>query len=422
MLYPFQQDILKATKQKNRVAYFLDMGLGKTFVGAKKLVELNSSVNLLICQKSKIDDWKEHFREYYPVIKTYDMTNGKSFGAFFKDSTGMKLGIINYELAWRRQKLLELQNFTLMLDESSLIQNRKAKQSKFIMKLKAQNVILLSGTPCSGKFENLWTQSRLLGWEITEEIFLAHYVNFKLIKIGRAYHKTVDMSNPYKNVDRLKNKLRSYGAVFMKTEEVMDLPEQNFNMVKCPVSKDYKEFKKDRVIEVNGTELVGDTTLTLMLRLRQLCGQYSKSKIEAFIDLLESTNDRLIVFYNFNEELAVLDHIAKGCGKPTSYVNGKHKDLKNYEEMSDSVTFIQYQAGSMGLNLQKANKVIYFTLPLRSELFEQSKKRIHRIGQKNTCFYYVMICTGSIEEKIYKTLQMRKDFTDELFKQEVLNV
>ena len=52
----------------------------------------------------------------------------------------------------------------------------------------------------------------------------------------------------------------------------------------------------------------------------------------------------------------------------------------------------------MGLNLQKANKIIYFSMTDRSELFEQSKKRIHRIGQTQPCFYYQMICPGTVEE------------------------
>ena len=90
-------------------------------------------------------------------------------------------------------------------------------------------------------------------------------------------------------------------------------------------------------------------------------------------------------------------------------------DLKNYEDQENSITLIQYQAGSMGLNLQKANKMIYFSLPLQSDLFEQSKKRIHRIGQKNTCLYYYLITKNSVEEKILKVLKERKDFTDKLF-------
>ena len=74
----------------------------------------------------------------------------------------------------------------------------------------------------------------------------------------------------------------------------------------------------------------------------------------------------------------------------------------------------------MGLNLQKANKIIYFSLTQSSDLYEQSKKRIHRIGQNQTCFYYLLLCKNSIEDKgILPRLMMRKDFDDELFREEI---
>ena len=195
------------------------------------------------------------------------------------------------------------------------------------------------------------------------------------------------------------------------------------------VSKEYRIFREDRILKIpysqiepghkDGTylKLVGDTTLTKLLYERQLCGQFDQEKIEAFRDLVESTNDRLIVFYNFNAELEALKGVCESVERSYSLVNGQGRDLYNYDNKSDSITLIQYQAGAMGLNLQKANRIIYFTPPLSSELFEQSKKRIHRIGQSKTCFYYYLTCKGSVEEKIYSTLAMRKDFTDKLFEE-----
>lgn len=419
-LYEHQKEALNLTKDKNRVAYYLDMGLGKTFVGSEKMVQLGSRINLIICQKSKIEDWIEHFKTYYNA-EIYDLTNSGSMKCFLSyagmSETGSAVifGVINYELAWRRKDLLQLHGFTLMLDESSLIQNQGAKQSKFILKLQPDNVILLSGTPTAGKYENLWSQIHLLGWNISENVYNRQYVNWKKIDMGGFIHKIVDKDNPYKNVDRLKSKLREHGAVFMKTEDCFNLPEQNFINQYVVVSKEYREFMKDCIIVIDDTELVGDTGLTKRLYARQLCGQYSTDKIKAFSELLESTQDRLIVFYNFNDELNVLKLIASSLNKPISEVNGHCKDLTAYDQEDNSVTFIQYQAGAMGLNLQKANKIIYFTLTDKSELFEQSKKRIHRIGQEKPCFYYIMMCKGSVEEKILQTLKMRKDFTDELF-------
>ena len=64
-LYNFQKEVLESTKDFNRCAYYLEMGLGKTFVGAEKLIQLGSNINLIICQKSKIDDWISHFNDNY---------------------------------------------------------------------------------------------------------------------------------------------------------------------------------------------------------------------------------------------------------------------------------------------------------------------------------------------------------------------
>lgn len=89
-----------------------------------------------------------------------------------------------------------------------------------------------------------------------------------------------------------------------------------------------------------------------------------------------------------------------------------------YECVNNSVTFVQYQAGAMGGNYQKANKIVYFTLPLGKgscDLWEQSKKRIHRIGQNRPCFYYYLLVKGSFEERNLAALQEGKELTDELF-------
>lgn len=419
-LFPHQQRALEDTEDKNKVAYYLDMGLGKTFVGAEKMMQLGAKVNLVICQKSKIDDWMEHFRKYYsrPKCDVYDLTSSIDMVHFLENNRNeyfddCMIGVINYELAFRRPKLAELEDFTLMLDESSLIQNENSKRSKFILKkLQPKNIILLSGTPTGGKYEKLWSQLSLLGYRLPKKAFYNMYVDYHY-KDNEGFPLMV--IDGYKNVERLKRKMRDLGCVFMKSDEVFDLPKQTFIDIKVPTTKEYRIFRKDCIVEIDGAELVGDTTLTKMLYERQLCGQYNDDKLKAFEDLLESTNDRLIVFYNFTAELDAMKHICDALGRAYSIVNGQDKDLYAYEQKDDSVTFLQYQAGAMGLNLQKANKIVYFTSPLSSELFEQSKKRIHRIGQEKPCFYYKLICKGSIEEKIYRTLKMRKNYTEALF-------
>lgn len=406
-LMEHQKKSIAATKDFNRCAYYLDMGLGKTFVGSEKLKKLNANYNLIICQKSKIKDWYEHFKTYYSQYNTIIYSKSRVIPEH-------SVVIINYDLVWRRPELLNLKDFTLMLDESSCIKNEKSKRSKFILRMNPTNVILLSGTPCSGKYEELYSQCQLLGWKISKKAFWDTYIKTRNMEVNGF---KIPIVIGYKNVDRLKAKLREYGAVFMKTEEVINLPEQIDNIIKVESTREYKKFKKNRLVEINGVELVGDTTLNNMLYQRQLSAMYNVYKYQKLKDLLESTEDRVLIFYNFTQELDEITKICEKLEKPVSVVNGKTKNLKNYESKDNSITLIQYQAGAMGLNLQLSNKIIYFSLPLSSELFEQSKKRTHRMGQKKTCMYYYLITDGTIEEKIFDVLGQRRDFTNRLFEE-----
>lgn len=412
-LFDYQEKALALTSDKDNSAFYYDMGLGKTFIGSERLRLYGERLNIIVCQKSKIKDWCEHFKEHYTDYAVFDLTNKKDMQAFMIYPIYKCIGIINYELAYRREELKQLTNFTMMLDESSMIKNETAKRTKFILSLKPSHTILLSGTPTDGKYEFLYSQLRLLGWKITKTAYYNRYIKTELRSYGGPMFRVV---TGYKNVSELKAKLKEYGAVFAKAEEVIKLPEKKFIKEYSTVSSDYKKFMKDRVIKIDDKELTGDSTLSKRLYARMLCSAYSKDKISRLIDLVNSTSDRVIIFYNFNTELEALRKVL--FDRPISIVNGQVKDLKEYENNDNSVTLIQYQAGAMGLNLQKANRIIYFSLPERSELFEQSKARICRIGQEKQCYYHIMMCHKSVEEKIYECLLMRKDYTDELFRKE----
>lgn len=425
--FPHQIDALREAGSRKRVAFYHDMGLGKTFTGAEYMHRLGATINIVVCQKSKVADWIEHFKTYYPDYAVFDATSRKKedvrsfeYGFLINARNGhvvKSVVVINYDLIWRREALKALPGFTLMLDESSLIQNETAKRSKYILSMQPENVILLSGTPTSGKYERLWSQMHLLGWEIPKKTFWNQYVDFDYLDtVGEnGSVRSIPIVRGYKNVPRLKRKMHEYGCQFLKTDEVFDLPEQVFQTISVPASKEYMKFRRSDYVAFDGCELIGDTTLTKQLHERELCGMYSKEKIQAFRDLLESTDDRLIVFYNFTGELVELQAACNDAQRPYSLVNGRYKDLSAYEQKSDSVTLVQYQAGSRGMNWQKANRIVYFTPPCSCEYWMQSQKRIHRIGQDRTCFYYKMVCKQSIDEQIYDALQKGVDYTNELY-------
>ena len=436
-LLPHQAACLDQLEGFTRCAIYHDMGLGKTFSGAEKAVHLDPPTILVICQKSKVQDWLDHFTEFYTNSDLdycskdliFDMTKPKGLQAFMsaaKSTQGCEdsfpffvVGVINYDLIFRRPILKQLQHFTMVLDESSVICNENTKRSKTVLNMNPDAVILLSGTPTGGKYEKLWSQCQLLGWNISKDTYMKSYVQFDWVDIGICMKPVV---KGYKNVEHLKKKLREHGAVFLKTEEVIDLPPKIEQHIYLNPTREYKKFMANDYLMLNqDVELVGDNTLTKILYARQLCGQYHKEKLGAFRDILQSTDDRLIVFYNYTAELKEMLTICEDEEKPTSILNGSTKDLTAYNDRDDSVTFIQYQAGAMGGNFQKANKMIFFTLPLGKGsclLWEQAKKRIHRIGQEKPCFYYYLLVRNSIEIRNYESLKIGKDYTDELFRKD----
>ena len=144
-----------------------------------------------------------------------------------------------------------------------------------------------------------------------------------------------------------------------------------------------------------------------------------KLRIHRFVEGKKWVQDYTVTLKVGMTVLEALIEIAVEIGKPVSILNGSAKDLTAYEQESNSITFIQYQAGAMGGNFQKARRTVYFTLPLGKgscDLWEQSKKRTHRIGQNQTCFYYYPLVQNSIEVKNLKALKEGKELTDDLFK------
>lgn len=417
-LFTYQQAALDRVKGKRNCAFYHDMGLGKTFTGAEKLMSDKCwHLALVVCQKSKVADWVDHFRSHYDIdvldLTTPDGMKNFELSMSYPDLPDA-IGVINYDLLWRRPNIQALQHFAVMFDESSLLQNKSSKRTKAAMKLadRANELVLLSGTPVDGKYERLWTQLNMLGWHIDEKLFWRQYVESETtMREGFPITKVTG----YKNEERLVRKMKELGCDFLKTDDVIDLPDQRFIRIDVPMSEYYREFAKTNVITAFDREFVGDTVFGDLTAKRQLAAAYSPAKIEAFGDLLSSTSKRLVVFYNFDVELEGLTAELQERHRSYGVLNGKAHDLSPFFDTDDGVALIQYQSGAMGVNLQQADTCVYFSPPLASSLFEQSKKRIHRVGQDKQCTYYELVSKGTVEEKIYDMLAMRRDYTEKLF-------
>lgn len=399
-LFLYQQKVINEFNGKSCGIYY-DMGLGKTFIGSELAIQ--SLPCLIVCQASKVDDWINHINENYPDKSVANLRKEKNKHADFY--------VINYDLLHRRDLP---KNCTLLLDESQYIKNASAKRTKVIMRYKPKRVILLSGTPCGGKYEELYTQLKLLGLNQTKRQFIDEYCIWHKANFGTGFD--VMVIDGYKNIDHLKEIMKNLNCDFMTTDEAnIELPEQRFYEREFKKDKFIRELKKDKYTQTpDGIEWVADCTMSEMIAERILCST-SKERLNYFEDTLNSTDKQMVVFYNFNYELSYILEICKRCHKSKTIINGENHTIDTDAE----VTIVQYQAGASGLNLQYADTIYYFSLPLSSIDFEQSKKRIHRIGQSRSCLYIIPFTKCAVDDKIYKRLKIRKDYTEQLYLKDV---
>ena len=92
--------------------------------------------------------------------------------------------------------------------------------------------------------------------------------------------------------------------------------------------------------------------------------------------------------------------------------------VKAFNEDDTSVFLISLKAGGTGLNLVGADIIIHYDPWWNLAAQNQATDRAHRIGQKNVVTVYKLIAKGSIEERIAKLQESKKDLADRILQME----
>lgn len=428
-LYQFQREALEKIKNFDNAALFWQMGAGKTVssIELTECEEWNTPILVCLVLKSTVNQWLEELynQTERTVFNGYKKTKSDGIESFIACSD-RKCIVIGYD-AYKAKCGTRLRTYinqhaedvTIICDESSLIGHMESERTKAVMKTKAKHKLLLSGTPATGgRLEAMIPTMNMLGWETTKRDFLDQFCYVYEWRGPTRPWMTIPIIQGYKNIDELRAGLKEHGGSFITMEEAgVQLPETTEQRVTITTPPEYKKFMRTGIVEIDGQEIIGENNLTKMLYARQICSVYNQAKAAALEELLEQAGDEpVIVFYNWTSELKILQSICERLKRPVSVVNGQRKDLQAYEQdKPGTVILAQYQAASMGLNLQKSRICIFFSPVCSYSDYEQAKARIHRIGQKRNCIFYNLICEDSIEEHIMQTLAERRDYTEQLF-------
>jgi hypothetical protein len=134
------------------------------------------------------------------------------------------------------------------------------------------------------------------------------------------------------------------------------------------------------------------------------------SRLGELMKLIEK-HPKLIVFYNFNYELAMLRILASTLNIPVGEWNGhKHQEIPDTDKW---LYLVQYTAGAEGWNCITTDSMVFWSLNYSYKIFHQSQGRIDRL---NTPFidlyYYIFRSAAPIDTGIWRAIMGKKKFNE----------
>jgi SNF2 family DNA or RNA helicase len=392
-----------------------EMGLGKTMqaITTVRLLLHRKEIRqiLLVCPKPLVTNWQREFEIWAPEIPTTVIEGNQESREWKWHLSDIPVKIANYELLHRDQDYFEsdheaMQYDLVILDESQRIKNRNSATSHATRAIKSRRHWALTGTPVENSSEDL------VGiFEFLSPGFLSS--DMRPRKMGRA--------------------VSDY--VLRRTKDMVeiDLPPKLFRDAEVTLSPEqqaaYELAESDGVVKLNrlGEELSIQHVFELVLRLKQICnfdpvtGSSSKlERLEADLEEVAESGRKAIVFSQWVKTLDRLKEPLKRFG-PLEYhgripSNRRDAVIDQFRDDPDShVLLISYGAGAVGLNLQFASYVFLFDRWWNPAVEDQAINRVHRIGSSGPVTVTRFLAMDSIEERINRVLEEKRELFDIIF-------
>ena len=334
------------------------------------------------------------------------------------------LTVINYESLHKVAGKYEC----IVLDEAHGMgaypkPSKRTKMIKEIIKKQNPFVILMSGTPTPESFSQMYHQVYACPHNPFRNYtnfykFAKHYVDVVQIRIGAMPHNNYTRGKQ-SILDQMKPYMISYtqkeaGFKVETIEKVLKvkMSDLTYNMV--------KQLKKDLVIEGTDEVVLADTGVKLMSKLHQLFSGTVKfeSGKASVIDLSKAEfirtqfkNQKIGIFYKFKAEYDALKQV---------YGDDLTSDLKEFKT-SDKNIALQVVSGREGISLKEADCLVNYNIDFSALSYWQSRDRMTTKDSIQNDVYWIFSEKG-IEEKIYRAVTKKKDYTLKHFEKDLLSL
>ena len=492
-LFDWQKEIVDRYKYKQNFGLFLDMGLGKTPISLAFAEKNNCEKILIISINTKVIENENVNGSFFNWIQKSDIKyNLKDKYSTNFDANLPEVFIINYESLYERgkrtlkeqfklkQNVIDFikscknKNVAMIIDESHKIKDLQSLQTKSIFKIKnnllyySKNLYmyLLSGTPFTTGYIDLYSQLKLLGCQMLKGEFKE-----KFCVMGNR-PGLLGWQQPivgYKNTDKLYDLVHKY-SITMKSP--IKLPESIFVNHISNLSYDFKMFIKKQVngkrlleymkirknkiskedfekynvdklvnnpyyanIDYPKDDYLANTAGSFWLRARELSIGFQgnsnnsiwidKNRLNDLKDFLKNNENNYILFYQYTPELLEIYSICEELGYNIDIYSGDIKSEYYYEKYSNqsndekitnnkNILLANWSSGSTGKNWQEYHNMILFDVPLYKD-YEQGIKRINRIGQTNTCIYHFFFQNNWLDKSMIESLKEGITYSEFLF-------
>ncbi len=403
-----------------------DMGLGKT-VQVLALLALEKSKSkckpsLIVVPRSLVFNWVLEVGKFSPDLSVLEFTEADR-GEASEHFNSYDIILTTYGIL--RRDIHSLKDFEfnyVILDEAQAIKNSASMASKAVRILKADNRLVVTGTPIENHIDDLWSLFDFLNPGMLGKL----HAYKALQRIG---HEDI------RSREAVAKALRPFILRRTKNQVAKDLPEKTeltiFCEMKPPQKKLYEELKLHyqasllKKTDAEGLSRSKIQILEALLRLRQaachpaLIDDARRDEASAKLDCLWETmtevleeGHKVLVFSQFTSFLSILRQQLDADKTPYLYLDGRTRNRQKQVDLFQNddnfqLFLISLKAGGVGLNLTAADYVFLLDPWWNPAVEAQAIDRAHRIGQTRNVFAYRLICRGTVEEKVMK-LQRNK--------------
>lgn len=414
-----------------------EMGLGKTVQTLALLrVRRGNGAALIVCPTSLLVNWQREAARFTPELRVV-MIDGANRADKIEQLSSYDLGLTSYGLLRRDAELYSRFHFdSVVLDEAQHIKNPDTQNAQAAFTLRARQRFVLTGTPMENSVRDLWS---LMNFVVPG--YLGSRADFR-----ERYEKPLTNRAEPVLQRRLARRLRPFLLRRKKADVAQELPAKIEQVVPCDLGPAQRTTYDALLREIQqglGSGAVNNGTrrmkmLTGLLRLRQVCCDLrllglppndaagASAKLDLLDELLEEIVDgghRVLIFSQFVKMLDLLKERLIASATDFCYLAGlttnRQEQVDRFQnEEAIPVFLISLKAGGVGLNLSAADTVIHFDPWWNAAVEAQATDRAHRIGQTRVVTSYKLIARDTVEEKILKLQNRKRELANAMLENE----